>query len=274
MRFKKGKNLFEYRDCVGTISALAELAIPGQLNDEREQAEVHRMLGVCHGLVDTPENKREAAREFSSLLSIDPDFQLDPFEVPPPVIELFETQKQAMKIRLDEIRKARARATEDNFDDGGVLVERTTSVRVTPLPVAFVPFGLAQVANGEIVKGSVFGAIQGVGLMLNVVGFWGSLAIQNGLGDGFTQAEVDLEASLWLGHLVGLGLLTVGYGVSVTDALWNREDQLILAEKQTKRALTAAEVRKLKRIQRAPEPPVAQPTVDNAPVPRPSDPGR
>jgi hypothetical protein len=261
-RFKRGKNLFAYRDCPGTIGALAELAIPGQLADERDQAEVHRMLGICHALVDTAEDRREAAREFSSLLSIDPDFQLDPFEVPPPVIEQFETQKQAMKVRLDEIRKARERAKEDNFDDGGVLVERTTSVRVTPLPVAFVPFGLSQVANGDLGLAATFGAIQGVGLVLNVIGFWGSYAVQNPdrVKDGFTKEEVELELPLLIAQDVGLGMLIVGYAVGVGQALWSREDEMILADKQTKRPLTSSELKKLKRIERAPDPPATPPT--------------
>ncbi len=253
-RFRRGKNLFEYRDCPGTIATIAELAIPGLLADERAQAEVHRMLGICHALIDTPEHKREATREFSSLLSIDPDFQLDPFEVPPPVVELFETQKQAMKLRLDEIRRARERAKEDNFDDGGVLVERTTSVRVTPLPVAFLPFGLSQWANGDIGRAALFGSVQGVGLALNIVGYWGKVAVQTGLADGYTQEEVDLERPFFYGQFIGLGLMALGYSIGVGEALWSREDQLVLAEKQTKRPLTSSELKKLKRIERAPDP--------------------
>jgi hypothetical protein len=263
-QFKRGQGFFEYRDCPGTIAAIAELAVPGQLSDEKDQLEVHRMLGICHALVDTPEHKREAAREFSSLLSIDPDFQLDPFEVPPHVVEVFETQKTAMKARLDEIRRARAK--EDNFDDGGVLVERTTEVRVTPLPIVFVPFGLAQIGNGELGKGVAFGALQGVGLVVNVVGYWGTVIIgaKENVEDGFTADEVALFQGFYGAMCVGLGTLVVGYVLSVGDAWWNREDELVLAEKQTKRPLTSSELKKLKRIERAPDP---EPTTTTTPPP-------
>ncbi len=260
-RFKRGKSLFEYRDCPGTIAAIAELAVPGQLADEADQLEVHRMLGICHGLVDTPDHKREAAREFSSLLSIDPDFVLDPFEVPPNVVEIFETQKTAMKARLDEIRKARAK--EDNFDDGGVLVERTTQVRVTPLPVVFVPFGLAQLANGDLGRGALYGGIQGVALVVNVVGFWGTYALQaeaDANGGAFSPAQAQTETILWWTEKVALAVLVSSYAVSVGDAWWNREDQLVLADKQTKRPLTSSELKKLKRIERAPDP---EPALDS-----------
>jgi len=273
-RFKRGRSLFEYRDCPGAIAVLSELAVPGQLDDEREQLEVHRMLGVCFALLD---QRREAAREFSSLLSIDPDHELDPFEVPPPVVDIFDAQKAAMKIRLAEIRRARERAREDGLgDEGGVLVERVTTVQSTPWASLFLPFGLAQLAQGEPVKAAVLGAAQGVGLLVNVVGFWGSLAVQQGAKDGFSADEASIENPLWYAHLVGLGVLGVSYGVGVADALWNREDQAVLADKQTKRPLTSAELKKLRRIERAPSPTnddAGAPSTAPAPQASPSPPG-
>jgi hypothetical protein len=194
------------------------------------------MLGICFALLD---QRREAAREFSSLLSIDPDHELDPFEVPPPVVDVFDAQRAAMKARLAEIRRARERAREDFVgDEGGVLVERQTTVRTTPWAAAFLPFGLAQLANGEPVKAAVLG-------------------VQQGFRDGFTNAEVLAENPLWFGHLAGLGVFAVGYVVGVADALWNREDQAVLADKQTKRPLTTTELKKLRRIERAPAGPGA-----------------
>lgn len=262
-RFRRGKRSFEYRDCPAAIASLADLAVPGLLADERDQLEVHRMLGICYALAD---QKREASREFSSLLSLDPDHQLDPFEVPPPVMELFETQKQLMKARLDELRRAREQQR-DELVDGGVLVERVTTLQTTPVATAFLPFGLAQWANGEPVKAAVFGSIQGVALLVNVVGYWGSIAVQTqGPRDGYAQDEVTLENALYFSHAAGLGVLLVGYGVGVADALWNREEQAIVASKATKRPMTPKELANLRRIERAPEPP-PEPVAPPGPVP-------
>jgi hypothetical protein len=261
-RYKAGLSLFAYRDCAGAVSVLGDLAVPGQLDDENDQLQVHRMLGICHALAD---QRRDAAREFSSLLSIDPDFELDPFEVPPPVVEIFDAQRVAMKVRLAEIRKARERAREDGVgDEGGVLVERVTTVRTTPWAAALLPFGLAQLANGEPVKAAIFGAAQGIGLLGNVVGFWGSLAVQQGYRDGYTKDEALAENAFWYGQFVGAGLFAIGYGVGVADALWNREDQAVLADKQTKRPLTPAELKRLRRIERAPEAPPPEPATGPA----------
>jgi hypothetical protein len=270
-RYRRGKRSFEYRDCPAAIAALADLAVPGLLADEAEQLDVHRMLGICYALAD---QKREASREFSSLLSLDPDHQLDPFEVPPPVMELFETQKQLMKSRLDELRRARERQ-KDDLVDGGVLVERVTTLKTTPLPAAFLPFGLAQWANGEPGKGAVFASVQGVGLLVNIVGYWGSIVVQTqGPRDGYAQDEVDLENAFYFSHVAGLGVFLVGYGIGVADALWNREEQAVMASKATKRPLTPKELTNLRRIERAPDPP-PEPVTPPAPVtasPAPSTP--
>lgn len=266
-RFERGKRSFEYRDCPATIGILADLAIPGLLADEGQQIEVHRMLGICFALAD---QRRDASREFSSLLSLDPDHQLDPFEVPPTVMELFESQKQMMKGRLDELRRARERQ-KDDLVDGGVLVERMTTLKTTPLPAAFLPFGLSQWANGEPTKGAIFASVQGAALLVNVVGYWGSVIVQDqGPTDGYAQDEVDLENLFYFTHVGALGAFFVAYGVGVADALWNREEQAVTASKATKRPLTPKELSNLRRIERAPDPapePIEAPPPASTPGP-------
>ncbi len=250
-RFRRGKRFFEYRDCPAAISTLIDLAVPGFLADATQQLEVHRMLGICYALAD---QRREASREFSSLLSLDPDHQLDPFEVPPPVLDIFEQQKTTMKASLDELRKARERAREDG-EDGAILVERVTTVRTTPWVTAFLPFGIAQGLNGDPTRGVVIGAAQAAGLLANIVGYWGSVAVVSQAQDrsvDYTQEQANLENAFWYTHLAGGGVFLVGYVVGVADALWNLESEAVTASKATKRPLTAAELKKLRRIERAP----------------------
>jgi hypothetical protein len=250
-RFRRGKRYFEYRDCPAATATLIDLAVPGFLADAAQQLEVHRMLGICYALAD---QRREASREFSSLLSLDPDHQLDPFEVPPPVLDIFEAQKTTMKASLDELRKARERAREDG-EDGAVLVERVTTVRTTPWATAFLPFGIAQGLNGDGTKAVVIGTAQAAGLLANITGYWGSVVVvsqaQNGNVD-YTQEQANLENAFWYTHLAGGGVFLVSYAVGVADALWNFEREAVTASKATRRPLTAAELRKLRRIERAP----------------------
>ncbi|MCC7071797.1 MAG: hypothetical protein IT383_10765 [Deltaproteobacteria bacterium] len=273
-RYTRGKNLFEYGDCVGTLEQLAPLVVPGTLGDERQQLDVHRMLGICLALANKP---IEAARELSSLLAIDPDYTLDPFLTPPAAVEIFEKQKASMGAQLEEIRRAREAEKKDNLD-GGVLVERVTTVRETPLAAAFLPFGLAQAANDDVVMAIVLGGLQAATLGTAVVGFWGDqLARGDMLGiynrdpasppPSITIGEAEANHHVyWAVQLGGSMAFVLAYGVGVADALWNYEDRAVIERKQTRRPLTAAEIKAVRKIAPAPPEPLAPPG-DQAPVP-------
>ncbi|MBI1948259.1 MAG: hypothetical protein HYS27_21400 [Deltaproteobacteria bacterium] len=277
-RYAKGKNLFEYGDCAGTLDQLGPLVVPGTLGDERQQLDVHRMLGICLALAGRP---IEAARELSSLLAIDPDYSLDPFLTPPVAVEIFEKQKASMRVQLEEIRRAREADKKDSVD-GGVLVERVTTVRETPLAAAFLPFGLAQAANDDMVMAVVMGSLQGVSLAVAATGFYGDQIAKTDLvwaasrggsssgGNAARQAAVD-EAELrqqafWGVQWVGSMAFVLAYGVGVADALWNYEDRAVVERKQTRRPLTPAEIKAVRKIAPAPPEPTT-PSADGPPAP-------
>jgi hypothetical protein len=257
LRYKRGKGLFDYGDCNGTLETLSPLSVPGQLQDEREQLDVHRMLGVCDALNDKP---KDAEHEFDSLLSIDPRFNLDPFLTPPAAIEIFDRQKESMKAKLDEIQRARDRAKQHADEmQGGVLLERTTVVRDEPLAVSFMPFGLAQAANGETGKAIAVGVVQGVTLASTVVTFWASMAIlgqqvnPTQKGDAGTAAAQSEAYSALVYTEVGSAMAFVlAYGYGAGDALWNREDRAVVEKREQKRPLTPEEIQALKKVPASP----------------------
>lgn len=248
-RFKRGTNFFEYGDCGQAVEVLAPLAQPGLLKDEREQMEVHRMLGVCFYQLG---RIADASRELNSLLYIDPDYTLDPFLTPPPVVELFEAQKAGIRTKLAEIRRARERELEAEAPTAGMLVTRTTTVRQSPFVTIFLPFGLAQIANGEIVKGVVFGSVQGALLATNVGAYWATELMSEADGpDNVVPAPADTTTYTTLAVVCGgaLVLAVAAYGVGVVDAWWFREDREVVEDKEERRPLTPDEVKALRRLQ-------------------------
>lgn len=253
-RYRRGKSLFDIGDCAPAVEMLQPLAVPGKLQDDKAQLDVHLMLGVCYVLSN---KELEASREFSSLLAIDPDFNPDPFLVPPPVIEVYERQKAAMKEQLAEIRRVReaSRAAAEENAQGAILVERTTVIKDVPMAVAFMPLGLAQAANGENVKAVIIGGVQGIALLANASMFWTQVVTQAGRPyNELSEAEQGTYDVLAYGHLIALVGFGVAYGYGVADALWNREDGAVLEKKQTRRALTPAELKEVRKIPAAPTP--------------------
>jgi hypothetical protein len=254
-QFTRGKNAFDYADCANAIIILAPLAVPGKLQDEKEQLKVHQMLGVCYAL--TENRQLDAAREFSSLLSIDPDYDLDAFHNPPAAVDIFTRQRDAMKAQLEELRRAREKAKQSAAEaKGGFVVEKNTLVRDVPLAVAFMPFGLAQGANGETALGVAVGAVQGVTLATTVTTFWASmyyLGLEDTAGTEQVKAAqkstyTALVVTQWIAALAFAG----AYGAGVGEALWNREDRVVIEKKESKRLLTPEEIAALKNVPSAP----------------------
>jgi hypothetical protein len=252
-RYRSGKNHFEYGDCAAAIEVLKPLAVPGRLQDERQQLEVHRMLGVCYVLTSRPD---DAERELSSLVNIDPDYSLDPFLTPPAAIDIFEREKSRRAAQLEEIRRARDEARRSGLDGTGVIVEQTTTVKEVPLAAAFMPFGLAQGANGENVKAVVIGGTQALFLAANIVLFWtsiGMLLSEDDIGEAI--GPPDRKAAyqgVVFAHLLAAVGFAGAYGYGVADALWNREDGAVVEVKRSRRPMTPADVRELKKIPAAP----------------------
>ena len=83
---KRAKDRFEfgaYADAAGTLRQL--LAGDPDLS-EQEFIDAYRMLGIAeYHLGDLP----QARAAFVNLLSYDPDYALDPFLVPPVIVDFF-----------------------------------------------------------------------------------------------------------------------------------------------------------------------------------------
>ena len=246
-RYRRATNLFEYGDCESVVDMLGDYALVGAGGDEERLAETHRMLGICYFQLG---RRAEAERELKSLLYLNPDYVLDPFLTPPPVVELFDGLKSSMRQKLDDVRRARERTQKDAQGAKTVVVERVERRAITPWQTVLLPLGFAQAANGELIKAIVFGVLQGTLLVANV----GAWALVQGLRPvpapeapvlpvagsvTLGGSEVSLQAILaqvaWVGMMGALSGFVIAYVAGVGDAWWNHEgDTLIDVEERTR----------------------------------------
>lgn len=129
-----------------------------------------RILGISEfQLGDMP----QARQAFVSLLSQDPDYTLDPFLVPPPVVEFFERVKKENEAALVPLReRKRALAEQQRLADEArrrLIAEEqartgppTKVIKVEERHYAFnwMPFGAGQFQNGHKAKGTAIAAAQ------------------------------------------------------------------------------------------------------------------
>jgi tetratricopeptide (TPR) repeat protein len=178
---KRARGRFEfgaYADCAGTLRQL--LAEGAQL-EENEATELYRMLAISEYHLGDLEQARSA---FVNLLSWDPDYALDPFLVPPPIVELFDRVKRENEAALAPLREQRRALKEqrrlaEEAKRRLLLEERTRTgpptkiVRVQERLYLFnwMPLGAGQFQNGERAKGTAIAAGQVAAGLVNLATF-------------------------------------------------------------------------------------------------------
>lgn len=194
------RNAFEYRDFDKVVEVLWPWLHPPRIVETDLAIEARELLGISLFILG---REAEAREEFSSLLLLDPDHQLDPFVVPPDVIQAFEDVKRAMEPTLRAMRDKEPVAPRE--PDPPPRIERQLVELPHPAVVA-VPFGVPQFALGEPAWGAFWLATQLAGLGLNAGAFWQA--------DSLTVEDPDYDTWVALQY-VGLGVATLGYVGSV-----------------------------------------------------------
>jgi tetratricopeptide (TPR) repeat protein len=175
---KRAKDRFEfgaYAEAAGTLRQL--LAGQPHLPDA-EAVDAYRMLGIAEYQLG---DKLAARSAFVNLLSFDPDYALDAFLVPPPIVEFFDAVKKEHEPTLAPLRERRRELREQQrmADEAKrrLLTEEQARtgppgkiVRVEERVYLFnwMPLGAGQFQNGDRAKGTAIAAGQIVLGLVNV----------------------------------------------------------------------------------------------------------
>jgi tetratricopeptide (TPR) repeat protein len=157
--FERAKNAFdagEYKEAVSRFDAL----LKKQPKNAALVLECHKFIAVSYLFVG---DKVAAEHHLTELLTITPDYDLDPMMFPMEIVDFFQEMKTKNKKQLDALSLARAReeaqrkATEEAQRKAeleklkrNVYLERTR--KKNSRLVAVIPFGAGQFQNGHIVK--------------------------------------------------------------------------------------------------------------------------
>lgn len=134
---------------------------------------------------------KAAQTHFLQLLQINPDFQLDPFAVPPPAIKLFEQVRKdsadalalvraQLALRAEQQRREAAErerqrvAEEEQRRRAEQLAQRVTvrTVEKHPFLLNFLPFGTGQFLEGRVGLGVVFAVSEAVLAITSIISWF------------------------------------------------------------------------------------------------------
>ena len=175
---KRARDRFEFGAWADAAGTLRQLLTSGKKLTEAESIETYRMLGIAEYHLGDPQQARAA---FVNLLSFDPDYKLDPFLVPPPIVEFFDAVRRDNEPALAPLREQkRALREQERLADEArrrLLVEEqarsgppTRLLRVQERLYLFnwMPLGAGQFQNGDRAKGTAIASGQVVAGAVNL----------------------------------------------------------------------------------------------------------
>lgn len=240
-RLLRGKLAYQRGDYAAAVLTLRPLLYPQTLLSQEDQLLLaHKLLALSYFF---EHDEPGAEQEFNLLLSLRPDFALDPLVDPLKAVAFLDDIRRRNEQRLEEIRrrqseeeqrqKAEAEALQKRAEQLAqkqakrLYFERVVSRKISPLQ--FVPFGVPQLADGRTAVGTVLlvgEALTGAAS----AGAW--LTVKLRYPDNTFPAREYTAAQALTGTYLGTGAaFWVLVLAGLTDALWH--------------ARTAVEVRQL-----------------------------
>lgn len=190
---KRAKDRYEFGAYADAAGAVRELLARHPALAEAESIEAYRLLGLSEYQLG---DKAAARAAFVTLLSIEPDYALDAFLVPPPIVEFFDRVKREAEPELAPLREQKRQLKEQQrlADEARrkLLAEEqlrtgppTKVLRVQERVYLFnwLPFGAGQFQNGDIARGT---AIASAEVVLGAVNL-GALLVHNQIAQDRTR---------------------------------------------------------------------------------------
>ena len=190
---KRAKDRFEFGAFADAAGTLRQMLARSPDLTAAESVDAYRMLGIAEYQLG---DKLAARAAFVSLLSVEPDYALDAFLVPPPIVEFFDAVKKEHEPALAPLRdRRRELAAQQRLADEArrrLLSEEQARmgapgkiVRIEQRVYLFnwLPLGAGQFQNGERAKGTAIAAGQIVLGLVNVA----AIVVHNKIADDRTR---------------------------------------------------------------------------------------
>jgi hypothetical protein len=210
VELRHGIYAYEHADYNEAIAAISSVLNPLKLTSEDDIVSARKYLGASYFFAG---KRTEAAEEFRKLLLFRPDFRMDAFMFPPPLVLFFDEIRAGLEERLEKA-KPKGEAKGDIVKETTRIIDRRVEQHYFGLN--FVPFGVPQFQNGDRIKGWTLLGVEAALLALNIFAYWQSKSYAG--GDGYYRSESDRDsARTWMIiQMTSLSLLgaTVIYGVT------------------------------------------------------------
>jgi hypothetical protein len=238
---KRARDRYEFGAYADAAGAVRELMARHPSLTEAESIEAYRLLGLSEYQLG---DKAAARAAFVTLLSIQPDYSLDAFLVPPQIVEFFDRVKRDAEPELAPLREQRRQLREQQrlADEARRKLLAEEQLRTGPPTkilrveehvyiLNWIPFGAGQFQNGQPSKGTAIAAAE---LILGAVNI-GAILIHNQIASDrsrwctpsdvsncsnppISDSDRHLLQNIDIAKYVSAGLFWAVYAYGVADA--------------------------------------------------------
>lgn len=216
---KRANRAYTFGDYEGAVQVLTPVVEPEmEIRGLSEQVRAFELLGLSHWYLGQNDASK---RYFRRMILVNPDKELDPRLVPPPIIEFYEDLRQDLaediKRSEAELRK-RIEEEERQRRERNALIKEVT-YKENSLVVALLPFGVGQFQNGDETLGWIFLTAEVAAITLSVSFLYAAESLRQPNGF-FRPEEADLARNLQTAQIISggaaIGLMVAGIVHSVS----------------------------------------------------------
>ena len=239
---KKAKDRYEFGAYADAAGAVREVLAQHPDLPEDLAVEAWRILGLAEYQLKDEASAREA---FVHLLSVNPDYALDPFLVPPAIVDFFDRVKRESEPQLQPLRERKRQLKEQERlaeeAKRKLLAEeiarsgppsKLVVVQERVYLLNFLPFGAGQFQNGDTTKGTIVLVTQALFGAVNI----GAILLHNAIADNpsnrctittptncsnppIPDSDRQLLSNIDIVKYVSAGLFWASYAYGVADSL-------------------------------------------------------
>jgi tetratricopeptide (TPR) repeat protein len=209
---RRAKNEYAYGNYEAAVDQLRLVLYPMKLSTDQQVIEARKYLALSYYLLDRLD---EVGEEFAKLLYLDPDYELDPYTVAPPVIDMFESIRRQLKPELDIIRQLKSQKQIQEPVKPGVQREIERTVTQRSELATFLPFGVGQFQNGHTGWGLTFAISELLLLAANMTAY---LVAVHGVGNNYPAQDRSLVQALAVTQYASLAAFGLVWSLGVFHA--------------------------------------------------------
>jgi hypothetical protein len=190
---KKAQALFASGKCDQVIELGLKLSKSDQVDDLNALVQTETIVARCYFQRKQMKNAQDQLRH---VLFLKPDFELDAFETPAPLVEAFNKEKSELAQKTLELQSVK-----ENANQKSEVLETKVVVRKMSALAPLIPFGFAQFEYGAQTKGIIIAALEAGFLAANIgfqfasLGLFMAVYIFGSIDGYIHKDEVTFESS-------------------------------------------------------------------------------